>query len=69
MHPSDDLPEDHDSLLRLAQETAIDGPGAWPAAHRALPRQAPTARQVVAIPDEAGVLVAGPLVGFATHGR
>ncbi len=71
MHPSDDLPEDHEALMRLAQDTE-----SYAATYAALPRErvlprqmSPDERRVIAIPDEAGALVTGPLVGFATHGR
>jgi hypothetical protein len=71
MHPSDDLPEDHEALLRLAQDTTYGRPGSFGGAlGRALPRQdAAGDARTIAIPDEAHVLVDGPLVGFSTHGR
>jgi hypothetical protein len=68
MRLDDDLPEDHEALLRLATEVEFS---VTMRHHRetALPAQ-----RVITIPDEAasvveGPLVDGPLVGIATHGR
>lgn len=71
MHPSDDLPEDHEALLRLAQDTTYGRPDSSDdTLGRVLPRQDAAGRaRSIAIPDEAGALVTGPLVGFATHDR
>jgi hypothetical protein len=64
LHHSDELPEDHDELIRLAQDVALPTASVYPDEPEPLPAQ-----RGVAIGDDAASLVEGPLVGFSMHGR
>jgi hypothetical protein len=66
----DDLPEDHAALIELAYGFGMAGvPVTSPYPQDDAERWVPAQRPVVRIPDECTPLVAGPLVGFSTHGR
>lgn len=64
MTPHDhELPEDHESLLRLAEDVQVV------AAIPVAPPAGLPAQRTIDISDEATELVGEPTVGFSTHGR
>jgi hypothetical protein len=68
LHADDDLPEDHDALLRLAIGVSMDAASPF-AATPLIPAATLPGPRAVHITDEASALVGDPSVGFSTHGR